>query len=80
MEGVHCTSLPILCSSSQAALKSRIEEYAKTKDAELAQQKLQDEAKRNQELAQRRLATKELEKFRERVSSLIHEVTIWSKP
>ncbi len=47
-----------------------MEEYINNKDAELAEEKLEEEAKRSQELAERRLATRELEKFRERVSQV----------
>ena len=44
-----------------------MEKYVRQKQAELEEQKEREEARRTQELAERRLANKELEKFRERV-------------
>lgn len=41
------------------------------KEAELSEQRSREEAKRLHELAERRLANKEIEKFRERVSEKI---------
>ncbi len=49
-------------------LKKRVEEYASGREAEFEVHRLREEARRAQEQAERRLANKELEKFRERVS------------
>lgn len=38
------------------------------KDAELSEKRSREEARRHQELTERRLANREIEKFRERVS------------
>ena len=48
-----------------------MEEYVKVRNSELAEQKLREEVMQAQELAERRLATKELGKFRERVSEVL---------
>jgi hypothetical protein len=49
-------------------LKNRVREYVSSRESELEEQKAWEEVKRAQEAAERRLANKELEKFRERVS------------
>ena len=45
-----------------------MEEYAREKEAKLSEQRAKEEAKTAQELADRKLANKEIEKFRARVS------------
>lgn len=51
-------------------MKKRVEQYVSGKEADLEEQKAREEAKRAQELAEGRLANKELEQFRERVSTV----------
>ena len=53
------------------ALRRKVDEFARQREAELSEQKAKEEAKRQRELAERRLANKEIEKFRERVGHLL---------
>lgn len=58
-------------------MKSRVEGYTRSKEAELSEQNMREEAKKAQELVERRLANKELELFRQRVSYTLCLASTW---